>query len=88
MGAVFLVSTVTEIAIHAWAARVAGKPHLIWWIPALALYYPFATLACWRGILQILSRPFFWEKTAHGIFVPGAGVTPPPEPWPRPVSDG
>lgn len=88
MGAVFLVSTATEIAIHVWAVRAAGKGHLVRWIPALALYYPLATLACWRGILQILSRPFFWEKTAHGIFAPARDVTAPPEPSPRPVSDG
>jgi cellulose synthase/poly-beta-1,6-N-acetylglucosamine synthase-like glycosyltransferase len=86
MGAVFLASSLTEIAIHAWAARAAGKGRLAFWIPALALYYPMATLACWRGIVQITSRPFFWDKTAHGIFVPGEGVIRPTEPLPRRVS--
>ena len=84
----FVLSTATEITIHAWAARAAGKSGLIRWIPALALYYPLATLACWRGIAQILHRPFFWDKTAHGIFATTGTVTPPSGPWPRPVSDG
>jgi hypothetical protein len=84
----FVLSTATEITIHAWAARASGKSGLIRWIPALALYYPLATLACWRGIAQILHRPFFWDKTAHGIFATTDTLTPPSGPWPRPVSDG
>lgn len=85
IGAVYAVSMVTEILLHAWSARAAGKPRLIWWIAALSLYYPLATLACWRGILQILSRPFYWDKTAHGIFAPVAAVNPAAGPFPRPV---
>lgn len=85
MGGAFLVSTAVEIAIHVHAARAAGKGWLVRWIPTLLVYHPLATLACWRGLIQIASRPFFWDKTAHGIF---AAATPPPEPWPRPASDG
>jgi cellulose synthase/poly-beta-1,6-N-acetylglucosamine synthase-like glycosyltransferase len=85
IGAVFAVSTVVEVVVHGWAAAAAGKARLIRWIPALALYYPLATLACWRGLVQILSRPFFWDKTAHGVFAPQACVTAPPEPGPRPA---
>jgi cellulose synthase/poly-beta-1,6-N-acetylglucosamine synthase-like glycosyltransferase len=83
IGSVFLLSTLTEIAIHAWAVSAAGKSRLIRWIPLLLIYYPLATLACWRGVLQIVSRPFYWDKTAHGIFSPRAGVTLPPAPSPH-----
>lgn len=86
IGAAFLLSTVAEIVIHAWAVSVAGKARLIRWIPLLAIYYPLATLACWRGILQIVSRPFYWDKTAHGIFAPRDGITPPPGPSPHQAS--
>jgi cellulose synthase/poly-beta-1,6-N-acetylglucosamine synthase-like glycosyltransferase len=84
MGAAFLVSTAIEVAIHIHAARAAGKGWLVRWIPTLMVYHPLATLACWRGLIQIASRPFFWDKTTHGIF---AAATPRPEPWPRPASD-
>ncbi len=84
MGAAFLISTAIEIAIHVHAARAAGKGWLVRWIPTLVVYHPLATLACWRGLIQIASRPFFWDKTTHGIF---AAATPPPEPWLRPASD-
>jgi hypothetical protein len=86
IGAGFLLSTGVEIAIHAWAAKAAGKGWLIRWIPTLVVYHPLATLACWRGLAQIVSRPFFWDKTAHGIYVPSpAAVTLPPAPWPHQV---
>jgi cellulose synthase/poly-beta-1,6-N-acetylglucosamine synthase-like glycosyltransferase len=85
LGALFVVSTLTEIAIHTWAAVTAGKPRLIRWIPLLMLYYPLATLACWRGLGQILSRPFYWDKTSHGIYTPNGAAIPPPEPSLRPV---
>jgi cellulose synthase/poly-beta-1,6-N-acetylglucosamine synthase-like glycosyltransferase len=85
IGALFLVSTAMEIAIHATAARAAGKGWLIRWIPTLVLYHPLATLACWRGIVQIAFRPFYWDKTSHGIYQ--TAPIPPPEPLPRPASD-
>jgi cellulose synthase/poly-beta-1,6-N-acetylglucosamine synthase-like glycosyltransferase len=84
LGGAFLASTAAEIAIHIHAARAAGKAWLVRWIPTLVLYHPLATLACWRGLLQICSRPFYWDKTSHGIF---CDIIPPPEPLPRPVSD-
>ena len=32
------------------------------------LYWALAGIAAWKGIEQLLSRPFFWEKTVHGMF--------------------
>jgi hypothetical protein len=32
------------------------------------LYWALAGIAAWKGIGQLLSRPFFWEKTVHGMF--------------------
>lgn len=31
------------------------------------LYWMLAGVAAWKGIGQLLSRPFFWEKTIHGL---------------------
>lgn len=30
-------------------------------------YWILAGLAAWKGIWQLFSRPFFWEKTIHGL---------------------
>lgn len=31
------------------------------------LYWMLAGIAAWKGIGQLFSRPFFWEKTTHGL---------------------
>jgi glycosyltransferase involved in cell wall biosynthesis len=31
------------------------------------VYWLLASVACWRGVLQLLDRPHHWEKTPHGI---------------------
>ncbi|MBC7216959.1 MAG: glycosyltransferase, partial [Candidatus Caldatribacterium sp.] len=31
-------------------------------------YWMLAGLAAWKGIGQFLTRPFFWEKTVHGLY--------------------
>lgn len=32
------------------------------------LYWGLASLAAWRGFLQLLRKPHFWEKTVHGLY--------------------
>ncbi len=80
----FLVSETVNLTVAVLAARRAGKPWLALWAPTLQLYFPLATLAVWRALWQAVRRPFFWEKTTHGVFQPAA--IPPPRPSPHPAS--
>mgnify|MGYP003655090455 CR=1 FL=1 len=32
---------------------------------AVPLYWMMTSLAAWRAILELRSRPFFWQKTPH-----------------------
>lgn len=41
--------------------------HLLPFALANPLYWMLAGVAAWKGIGQLISRPFFWEKTAHGL---------------------
>jgi glycosyltransferase XagB len=68
--ALFLLSALVEIALMTLAAIRAGKPDLALWIPTFLLYYPLATIAVYRGLWQIVTRPFFWDKKTHGHFAP------------------
>jgi hypothetical protein len=54
------------------------------WVPTLHLYYPLGAIASYKGICELARKPFYWDKTAHGIMTP----TLPPEPPAHPVSDG
>ncbi len=40
----------------------------------LPAYWGLASIGAWKGFLQIITRPSYWEKTMHGLdSVPGAG---------------
>ncbi|MEM2843158.1 MAG: glycosyltransferase [Candidatus Bathyarchaeia archaeon] len=34
---------------------------------AIPLYWVLISIGCWRGLLQLMRKPFYWEKTEHGI---------------------
>ena len=39
-------------------------------IPAALLmpfYWLLISLAAWKGFIQIFTKPFYWEKTKHGL---------------------
>lgn len=37
------------------------------WILTLPAYFAIGTLAAYKGIAELVWKPFFWDKTAHGI---------------------
>ena len=53
-------------------AAVARSPHqgLLPWVPTLFLYFPLATVAIYKALLELVTRPFFWDKTMHGHSAP------------------
>lgn len=34
------------------------------------LYWGLASVAAWRGFSQLITKPYFWEKTIHGLYEP------------------
>lgn len=37
-------------------------------VPSLMFYHPLASFAAYKGAWELLSRPFYWDKTSHGHF--------------------
>jgi len=35
----------------------------------MPLYWVLASIGAWKGIIQLITRPHYWEKTMHGISV-------------------
>jgi len=33
----------------------------------MPIYWVFISIAAWKGFLQLLYKPFYWEKTVHGL---------------------
>lgn len=94
---VFAPSVIVAIAILFFTAEVltlltaalsVATPRHSWlikWVPVMHLYYPLAALASWKSLIELIWRPFFWDKTAHGkgrVTPPSEDPTSPPDPHP------
>ena len=44
------------------------------WILTLHAYFPLGTLASYKSAWELVTNPFYWDKTSHGHF---DGVAPP-----------
>jgi hypothetical protein len=44
-----------------------GKPYLWWAAILVPLYWILQSIAAIKAIYQLIFRPFFWEKTVHGL---------------------
>ena len=70
LGAALTVS----LAIHLTAAALAlsrqGRSGLILWTPLLQLYHTLATISLVKALSEVMSKPFFWDKTPHGLSPP------------------
>jgi len=55
------------LSAHVIAAVKARKYSLIPFALLVPIYWAMISIAAWKGALQLLTRPFYWEKTQHGI---------------------
>ena len=95
MTALFLGSEAVNILCGLWAVRGPKHRHLLPWVPTLHLYHPLGTLSAWKALHEVVTRPFYWDKTQHGVFdgsheaeeqaVPFTPPTPDPVPVPIPA---
>jgi len=51
---------------------LSRSPHhgLMVWVPSLMLYFPLATIAMYKAVAELFTRPFYWDKTQHGRSAP------------------
>ncbi|MFK7875040.1 MAG: glycosyltransferase family 2 protein [Paracoccaceae bacterium] len=63
----FLVCELISIAIHAIAVRGPQHRHLIPWAPTMLLYFPLGCIAMYKALYEIITSPFYWDKTEHGV---------------------
>ncbi len=67
LGGIFLLSEAITVATGLVATSTPKHKWLWPWVPTLHLYYPLATLAAMKGMWEMVTKPFYWDKTAHGI---------------------
>lgn len=68
LAALFLTTEAINAAVAVAAVRGPRHRFLIPWVPTLTFYFPMAALAAYKALWELAARPFFWDKTAHGLF--------------------
>ncbi|MGV6839580.1 MAG: glycosyltransferase [Planktomarina sp.] len=67
LGALFLLSEILVIATGMLAVSDKDHRHLLKWVPSLHFYFPMATLAMYKALWELVTKPFYWDKTSHGV---------------------
>ncbi len=67
LGTIFLLSEVVTVAVGMVATSTPKHKWLWPWVPTLHFYYPLATLAALKGLWEMVTKPYYWDKTAHGV---------------------
>ena len=68
---VFWVFIATEIVnfIAVWIGMRGTKHRFsVLWIVSLHAYFPLGTLASYKAAWELVTNPFYWDKTSHGHF--------------------
>ncbi len=84
----FFAAEALALLVNLIGLHKAGKLRFWGWALTLPVYFPLGTLAAYRGLAELAIRPFYWDKTAHGVVLTGLQppAIPPPRPLPHPVS--
>ncbi len=66
LAALFFMSELVTLLVG-WLALAPGRHRGLWiWLPSLHLYFPLATIAAYKGLWELIAKPFYWDKTEHG----------------------
>ena len=76
MFTLFVASELIGMAMNFWAVRGPKHRHLRFWVPLMHLYFPLGCLAGWKAIYEVVAKPFYWDKTVHGVFDEADPATP------------
>ena len=66
--AAFLLAEAISVIAGLLAVRGAKHRHLRLFVPTLHVYNFLACFAAWKAIYEAVRRPFYWDKTTHGVF--------------------
>ncbi|MEM6760985.1 MAG: glycosyltransferase [Pseudomonadota bacterium] len=62
----FLATELINLVINALAVSGPRHRHLLPWVLTMPLYFPLAALASYKAVYELVTAPFFWDKTQHG----------------------
>ena len=84
LAVIFLMSEILTISVGVLAVSSPKHKFLRLWVPTLHFYYPLASIAALKGFVEIVTKPFYWDKTTHGEFHAPQSAENSPSPAPDP----
>ena len=63
----FLLAEVANTVVHVLAVRRKQHRHLMLWAPLMTVYFMMGCAAIYKALLELVFRPYFWDKTQHGL---------------------
>jgi glycosyltransferase XagB len=70
VAAVFLLSEAVNLTLGIIALRRTRHGLSVLWVPTMSLYFPLASLASYKALIELVTKPFYWDKTTHGLYDP------------------
>ena len=74
ISAIFALSEALQFATSWIALRLTPNRMNPLWALMLHFYFPLGSLASYKAAWEMVTRPFWWDKTSHGHF-DGSGPT-------------
>lgn len=62
----FILTEAINLTVGILGTRARHHRHLRLWLPTLHGYFPLAVLAVYKALWELVSVPFYWDKTNHG----------------------
>jgi cellulose synthase/poly-beta-1,6-N-acetylglucosamine synthase-like glycosyltransferase len=63
----YFAAYLLNLAVMVLACCRPEHRHLLPWTVTVDLYFPLATVAAAKALFEMVTRPFYWDKTAHGV---------------------
>ncbi|MFV0245917.1 MAG: glycosyltransferase [Qingshengfaniella sp.] len=61
------LSEILNLSLCIAALRRTRQLRLIWCVPLINFYNVLASFAAYKALAELMTRPFYWDKTSHGI---------------------
>ena len=64
------IGNLSYLSIYVIACVKLKKYRSVPYALAMPIYWVLHSIASWRGFLQLITKPHYWEKTSHGVSKP------------------
>lgn len=69
LASLFVVTEVIGLLVGMTAVASPRHRHLLPFVPTLMFYFPLGAIAAYKALIELITRPFYWDKTNHGLSV-------------------